>query len=157
MLVLVDLEETLIESWEEPFLLPGRASLVRNFLQQHPQAELGLMSWAVYHDRDLGVFHQNLQADLEQLLERKFSPRWTLHLDHWGQELLQSTRKHIPRSELFDIFGKAEVFLALARHHPEWRDREVVLFDDAFDDLTIEVPGRGTRAQIINIKRPRGR
>lgn len=155
MLVLVDLEETLIESWQEPFFLPGRIALVRDFLQQHPEAELGLMSWAVYHDQDMGVFQRTLQADLERLLERPFSPRWTLHLDQWGQELFDCTRKRLPREELFDVFGKADTLLALARHHPEWVQREVVLFDDAFDDMALEIPGRGTKARIVNVKQPR--
>ena len=154
MLVLVDLEETLIESWSEPFFLPVRIGIVRDFLQEHPEAELGLMSWAVYHDADLETFRQSLQADLERLLERPFSPRWMLHLDQWGTELFKSTHKRLPREELFDVFGKADVLLALARHHPEWAGREIVLFDDAFDDMTLDIPGRGTQARIVNVKRP---
>lgn len=154
MLVLVDLEQTLIESWNEPFFLPARVELVRDFLRDNPQAELGLMSWAVYHDQDMDVFRRTLQADLERLLERPFSERWLLHLDQWGTELFTCTHKRLPREELFDVFGKADVFLALARHHPEWVGQEVVLFDDAFDDMTLDIPTRGTQARIVNVVRP---
>ena len=155
MLVLADLEETLIESWHEPSFLPSRAAMVRDFLQTHPQAQLGLMSWAVYHDEDMATFKRTLQDDIERLLGHAFTPRWTLHLDGWGQELFACTRKRLPREELFDVFGKPDVLLALARHHPEWVNEDIVLFDDAFDDLTLEVPGRGTTARIINVKTPR--
>lgn len=152
MLVLVDLEETLIKSWQEPHLLPGRATMVKDFLIAHPGAQMGLMSWAVYHDRDMQVFCEDMQPMLETFLEHTFSRRWTLPLDRWGQELFGCTGKRLPREELFDVFGKVDVLLALARHHPEWVGQEVVLFDDAFGDLTLEVPGRRTRCSIINVK-----
>lgn len=154
VLVLVDLEQTLIESWEEPFLLRGRAALIRDFLAAHPEAELGLMSWAVYHDHDLATFRQRLQPDLEAFLGRCFAPRWTLHLDQWGLELGRCTRKQLSREDLFDLFGKAEVFLMLARFHPEWAGQEVVLFDDAFEACHLTVPDRGCQARIVNVLRP---
>ena len=71
----------------------------------------------------------------------------------WARELTRATGKILPMDELFDIFGKEEVFLALARRHPEWAGRAVVLWDDAFEDVEMWVPGRNTHACIHNIIR----
>lgn len=151
MIVLTDLEETLIQSWQDPVALPDRAAVVRRFLADWPEARLGLMSWAVHDDADLSTFTRDLQPAVEHLLGRPFDARWRLSLDQWGAELFGCTRKRLPREELFDVFGKADLFLALARHHPEWQDETILLFDDAFDDLMLEVPGRRTQARIVNV------
>lgn len=152
-LVLLDLEETLIQSWHEPWYLPARIAKVRAFLEQHPGAEMGLMSWAVYHDEDLEVFRAKMQEDLEEQLGQAFEPRWVLHMGDWANEVFQWGRKHLSRDDLFDLFGKDQVFLFLARNHPEWQGRQVVLFDDAFEDLVLTIPGTQTHARIINILR----
>lgn len=151
MLVLADLEQTLIESWDQPVLMPHRAGMVRDFLAAHPDAELGLMSWAVYDDRDMDIFRRQMAPDLEQFLGRSWCRRWTLSLDQWGQELSRATNKFLPRQELFDIFGKAEVFLALGRAHPEWVARQIVLFDDAFGSCQLVVEDRNTTARIVSV------
>ncbi len=153
-LVLLDLEETLIQSWHEPYFLPGRIAKIRDFLERHPGSELGLMSWAVYHDEDLAVFHTTLRADLESMLGQAFDARWVLHMGGWADEVFRWARKRLTRDDLFDLFGKDQVFLLLARRQPEWQGRHVVLFDDAFEDLVLEIPGTQTTAQIINVLRP---
>lgn len=152
-LVLLDLEQTLIGSWSDPVLLPGRIEAIARAISATPDAQMGLMSWAVYDERDMAVFHAQHQQVLEQALGHSFAPRWLLTMDQWGQELARCTGKLLPRDELFDIFGKDEVFLRLARSHPEWEAREVVLWDDAFPSCTLDVPARNTRASIINVIR----
>ena len=152
-LVLLDLEETLIQSWFEPWFLVDRIAKVRRFLEQHPGSEMGLMSWAVYHDEDLATFRTTLQADLEHQLGQAFEPRWTLHMGDWAGEVFQWGRKRLSMDDLFDLFGKDQVFLFLARQHPEWQGRQVILFDDAFEDLELKILGTGTHARIINILR----
>jgi hypothetical protein len=152
-LVLLDLEETLIQSWFEPWFLPQRIAKIRAFLEEHPGAEMGLMSWAVYHDEDMVTFRRTLQQDLEAQLGQAFEERWLLHMGDWANEVFQWARKKLSREDLFDLFGKDQVFLLLARKQPEWQGRLVVLFDDAFEDLTLQVPDQQTEARIINIVR----
>lgn len=154
MIVLLDLEETLIEEWgPHPRLLLDRISCIRDHLGAHPNADLGLMSWAIWKEDDLEKFHARLRPSLEEALGRRFGIRWTLSLEGWARELTRATGKILPMDELFDIFGKEEVFLALARRHPEWAGRDVVLWDDAFEDVEMWVPGRNTHACIHNIIR----
>jgi hypothetical protein len=141
----------MVHSWEQPRLLPGPLACLAAHLAAQPQAQAGLMSWAVYDDEDLAVFAAHLQPALEQALGRAFDPQWVLSLDQWGQALFACTHKNLPREELFDVFGKADVFLALARHDPRWAHRRVTLFDDAFDDMTLVVPTRGTIARIVKV------
>lgn len=154
MLILLDLEQTLIEEWaRHPVLLSRRITCVRHHLAANPDAEVGLMSWAVYRKADMDLFHSHMKPVLEEHLDRSFDERWCLSMEGWGQELTRATNKILPMDELFDLFGKDEVFLALARRHPEWVGRDVVLWDDAFEDLEMWVPGRNTHACIHNIIR----
>ena len=153
-LILLDLEETLIESWRERYLLPNRVEQIKNFLAEHSDAELGLMSWAVYDDKkDLKDFKEDLQEWLEGCLDFKFTERWVLSMDGWADELFKTSKKKIDRSEMFDIFGKEEVFLMLARRHPEWSNRKVVLFDDAVEHCILDLPDRNNSAQMFNVKK----
>lgn len=154
MLVLADLEETLIQEWSNPLLIPGRISIIRDHLQQHPTAQLGLMSWAVWDSRDLDIFNRTLRPILEQELGHNFDERWTLSMDEWGQEMFTHARKRLDRDEMFDLFGKEDVFLILARRHPEWLGRQIFLFDDAVPNAKFSILDKGTHAHMVNIVNP---
>lgn len=152
MLVLADLEETLIKDWSEPVVLPARVEIIKNHLLHNPQAELGLMSWAVWDSRDLDVFNRTLRTEIEERLEHRFCERWMLSMDGWAQEMMVHGRKRLDRDEMFDLFGKEDVFLIMARRHPEWAGREVFLFDDAVPHSTFSLPSINTIAHMVNIR-----
>lgn len=152
MIVLADLEETLIQDWSNPVMVPDRLDIVRQHLMKHPTAQLGLMSWAVWDDRDMDVFNRKLRPMLEEALNHVFCSRWTLSMDGWAQEMLHHGRKKLDRDEMFDLFGKEDVFLTMARRHPEWVDQTVFLFDDAVPHSTFCIPSLNTHAHMINVR-----
>ena len=152
MLVLADLEETLIKDWTDPVFLPARLEIIKNHLANNPHAQLGLMSWAVWDSRDLDVFNRTLRTELEEQLGHRFSEQWMLSMDGWAQEMMIHGRKHVHRDEMFDLFGKEDVFLMMARRHPEWLGQEIFLFDDAVPQSTFSLASRGTVAHMVNIR-----
>lgn len=152
MIVFTDLEETLIKYWSNPVMIPDRLDIVRQHLIKHPHAQLGLMSWAVWHEKDMEAFNHRLRPMLEEALGHHFSPRWALSMDGWAQEMLHHGRKKLDRSEMFDLFGKEDVFLTMARRHPEWAGREVFLFDDAVPASTFSINSGKTLAHMVNVK-----
>lgn len=153
MLVLLDLEDTLIHTWEQPDLLPHLVARVQGVLAQYPDASVGLMSWAVYHAKDLATFRTQLQAPLEAVLGRSFDPTWTLSMDDWARAIFACSGKLLSREDLFDLFSKLETFLFLARHLPAWKDETVILLDDAVPEtFLLQIPERGTRALAVNIR-----
>ena len=62
-LVLLDLEETVVDDWQSRNFLFHKMERVKRFLEQFKPFTLGLMSWAVYDDADLRVFHDELEAE----------------------------------------------------------------------------------------------
>ena len=103
---------------------------VKAELSLHDDVTLGLMSWAVWGDRDKEVFNRTMRPELEEALGMDFDDRVVWSMDDWAAELLQFHRKKLSRQDLFDMFGKQEVLFTLSRSHPLFHKRNVVLFDD---------------------------
>lgn len=154
-LVFLDLEETVIASWDDQTLLPGRIAHIKEFLDgatAHDGVEIGLASWAVWNDRDKSQFNNNLREDLENALGHKFDDRFVWSMDDWAKELFVHTGKLMERSELFDIFGKEEVLIKMARCHPLFSDKNVLLFDDRVEhNLHIVSPNNRSQLLFVNI------
>lgn len=132
MIVFLDLEETLIDNWENGWLLPAKIAVIREmFTGVSPS--IGLMSWAVWDDEDKAKFNSSFRPELEEALGMKFSDElvWSMH--DWARSLLQYSGKHISREDLFDCFSKHEVLFMLSRCHPALKGEQVVLVDDAVE------------------------
>ena len=100
MLILLDLEETVIEDWSNMTLMPRECMAIRSFLRTcHPGATIGLMSWAVWNDRDKALFNKHLRDELEAVLEVKFSDEWLLSMDDWAKMLFHHCKKKLSRDE----------------------------------------------------------
>ena len=133
-LVLLDLEETLVNNWDEFFPLRSGFQRVTDFLKKlEGPTKVGVMSWAVWDDRDKQKLERELPM-LEKLLGRKFDPEWVLSMDDWAKLLFTETGFHVERSEMFDLCKKEDVLFRL-RKAPVFKDHKVFLIDDAVSHL----------------------
>lgn len=156
-LVFLDLEETLIDNWEEMNLnLRGlrrtKAFLNELMMDSGMRPTVGLMSWAVWDARDLSVFETKLRPFLEAELGFKFDNAFLWSMDEWCKQLFVSSRKKLERSDLFDIFGKEETLFRMSRFHQLFANREVFLVDDTVSHwLQVEVPKNGCIVTLLNV------
>ena len=154
MLILLDLEETVVEDWSNMTLLPRECMAIRSFLRTcHPGATIGLMSWAVWNDKDKALFNKHLRDELEAVLEVKFSDEWVLSMDDWSDMLFKHCKKKLSRDDLFDCFGKQEVLFLASRSVPAFKDQFVMLIDDAVEHgLHWESPQNNCTVTMENVK-----
>lgn len=133
MIIFLDLEETLIDNWENGWLLPGKIKTIRG-LRAPFDAKVGLMSWAVWDEKDKAKFNSELRPELEKALGMKFSDEFVWSMDDWAKQLFEFRGKKISREDLFDIFGKHEILFMVSRCHPAFKGHKVILFDDVVED-----------------------
>lgn len=154
MLILLDLEETVIEDWSNMSLMPRECMAIRNWLKTcHPGATIGLMSWAVWNDEDKALFNKHLRDELEAVLEVQFSDEWVLSMDDWSDMLFKHCKKKLSRDDLFDCFGKQEVLFLASRFVPAFKDQFVLLIDDVVEHgLHWESPQNNCTVTMENVK-----
>ena len=154
MLILLDLEETVIEDWSNMSLMPRECMAIRNWLKTcHPGATIGLMSWAVWNDKDKASFNKHLRDELEAVLEVQFSDEWVFSMDDWSDMLFKHCKKKLSRDDLFDCFGKQEVLFLASRFVPAFKDQFVLLVDDVVEHgLHWESPQNNCTVTMENVK-----
>lgn len=129
-LVLLDLEETVVDDWQSRNFLWHKMERVKRFLEQFHPFTLGLMSWAVWDDGDLRVFHDELEGPLSEFFGSTFEAAWSL--DQWQNRLLKCKGLKAERKDMFDCFGKHET-LFMCRNDPLFANRRVLLVDDVVE------------------------
>lgn len=151
VIIFLDLEETLIDNWENGWLLPEKVNAIRAMCAPF-NAKVGLMSWAVWDESDKVKFNTNLRLELEEALGAKFSDDFVWSMDDWAKQLLEFQGKSVSRKDLFDIFGKHEVLFMVSRCHPAFKGHNVILFDDAVEDnLSWHSKANDCKVLICNI------
>lgn len=132
-IIFLDLELTVIHSWEDPVLLMFNFEKIRGILPEN--AHVGLMSWAVWDKKDKDKFNQSLRGEIEDALGIKFSDELLWSMDDWCSELAKNSVKKLTREDLFDCFTKHEVLFMMSRCHPAFRNSNVQLIDDTVEHM----------------------
>lgn len=114
ILLLLDLEETVIDNWHTARLLPENIETIKECFGDCPDTlHVGLMSWAVWDAKDLETFNTDIRPRLEEQLGMKFSDDWVFSMDDWAEFTFWATGKRISRDDFFDMFNKEHVLFAL--------------------------------------------
>lgn len=150
-LILLDLEQTVIPSWDDRWLDPTAITKINATIASMglKHFSLGLMSWAVWNDADIQVFREDLQKPLEDALGASFELVWGM--PQWAEEVFKMTNRRVTMEDLFDMMGKHEVLMA-CRNSPRLQ-RTVLFFDDtAHHGLRMSSP-EGLDLHFFNIDR----
>lgn len=133
-ILFLDLEETLIDDWSTGVLLTKNITAIQDFIHSFPcNPVIGLMSWAVWDERDKLTFNKKFRPVIEDALGWKFDDRFLWSMDDWCNQLFKASGKDISRDDLFDIFGKEEVLFMMSRRHKNFKGASVALIDDAVE------------------------
>ena len=140
--ILFDLEETLIRDWfEDPSLKHVDNPNLIPWIEQQKPFEAGLLSMAVWDERDLAVF--NNRSNLRPFIEKTFKFKFKDDLIFLEKDVLDLARKQtcipfLDRESFGDFFKKKEMMELI------WKDRflssnsELILLDDTVMDLEIK-------------------
>ncbi len=156
MLIFLDLEETLIDNWDNGFLLLPKVDAIRTVIAQMHElfgtVQVGLMSWAVWDEKDKAKFNKDLRDFLETNLKCSFDDAFIWSMDDWCNEVLKCTGKKISRDDVFDLFNKEVILGELCRKHPLFADETILFIDDtATHNMSISVPHRNCMLKCLNI------
>lgn len=133
-LVFLDLEETLIDSWDEGNTLLFNVEKVKSLLTNvgASTVTLGLMSWAVWDSKDKFTFNEKFRKPLEDALGFQFDTNFVWSMEDWQHEASKATGKFLTKEDLFDVCGKQEL-LFLMRNCKKFTNKHVHLVDDKVD------------------------
>ena len=156
MLIFLDLEETLIDEWANGFLLLPKVDLVKALIaQMRMQTEtvrVGLMSWAVWDEKDKVKFNNDLRDFLETNLKCTFDSELTWSMDEWCKEVWKCTNKKVDRTDIFELLDKEAILCLFAKKHPLFKNETVLFIDDtATHNMSVLVPERNCVLKCLNI------
>ena len=155
LIVLLDLEQTLIDDWSTKNFLDVNAVKIRQSGFIASAAKVGLMSWAIHDWKDVNDARQHLIPALEEYFSFRIDPWLPLSMMQWADDVLCYRKLHLDHEDILDMFQKPEILLSVARFHPRFMGHDVVLIDDAFEHgMRFEVPSTDTVVRIVNINAP---
>lgn len=126
-----DLEATMIESWDKPFII--NQEKIFNFLREFPCDEIGIFSFAIWDDKDREHFNKHFKVVLEELFGIRI-----VHIPT-KQELFQAIKKangkQFDFQDFFDFWGKENGFSDWIR---ATQTGTHILIDDMVEDCEMK-------------------
>jgi hypothetical protein len=153
MIVFLDLEQTVINCWDDQSLILRHIEKIKHWLSENNlDVKLGLMSWAVWDENDKNLFNIHIRPRLEEALGKSFNDSFVLSMDDFASKILECCGKMISRDDMFDMFNKETTLFTLTRSHPMFKFEHVFLIDDAVEHgLNWESTNNHCHCTILNI------
>lgn len=159
MILFLDLEETVITNWSDAVLMNDNIKRIKDemncYKTRNVNIRLGLMSWAVWDDKDKECFN-SFRSVLETELEHSFEDELIWSMNDWAEAMLVARGVHLTRQDMFEwmeVFGKVEVLFVLTRSHNTFTGQTVMLIDDIVEhDLQWHSNNNRSVCIIKNIK-----
>lgn len=130
-IVLFDLEETLIESWENPRLLHEENPSIQKWLSTLGAFQSGLLSFAVWDEKDLNTFNKTLREPLEKTFGIEFSdPLMFIKTDLLIKNRVWENKPFLDMNDFDDFFKKDTTMFALWKNEFQRPNTRVILLDD---------------------------
>ena len=145
-ILFLDLEDTIIESWDNPFLI--NVSKIKEWLVQHSFDEIRLFSFAVHSERDALIFNMYMKPAIEQVLDVVIHPDIFVTGNEFkkiGKFFMES----VTHNELFSEIGKYRSFIAWCNIH--FKGNHCVLLDDAFSNETQLLWDSNTQIDFVEV------
>lgn len=138
--IFLDLEQTVIDSWESQCLI--NIEQVRNKLADFGWTDqslhlLHIFSFAIWNEEDERVFRSDIEPRLMGALGAK--ARFIVHrVDQISSELLHSTKVLWERQELITCLGKQDAFVQFCRAKFARTTHCILLDDMVINSVTVD-------------------
>jgi len=147
-ILFLDLEATVIESWEVPVLV--NISKITQILHKLSPRKIGIFSFAIWSDDDLHTFNRIIRPNIERELCISISDdliptKRSIHkkIKEEGKEVFLA-KDFISFDDFTELWSKDRAFIDWCR--ASFTDKRIILLDDIvttckleFPDLTIEM------------------
>lgn len=144
-LLFLDLEETVIESWQNPLLC--NISKVKKFLADFDTKDVRIFSFAVWNENDRREFDFSIKG----LLERAFDVNivWCPTLEEITKEVASFTGCRWELHEISSVWGKHRTFIDFCTS--QFSDIECVLLDDVVPNLELFNKDKNLKIRLVNV------
>lgn len=145
--IFLDLEETVIDSWQSGLLVNSHK--VRDFLADQQVSNVTIFSFAVWNDEDQKTFAKEHQRSLQKALDTHVAECPTVQDFMQADTRLTGVHWHGDVTEFITLRGKMGAFVNWCKlHHP---NHNCVLVDDVVDNVDIVNRDTGTTIRFINV------
>ena len=144
--VFLDLEETVIDSWDSGLLV--NSGKVRDFLQQNSVKSVHIFSFAIWTDKDKVDFDKRLRPFLKRALSTDF--RMVPSVEDMMKVDTAITGVHFDSiTDFLSIRGKQGAFMSFCKHHFDRKHN--VLVDDVVPNAMFHNFDTGLKLQFVNV------
>ena len=145
MKLFLDLEETVINSWNDHRLC--NLSGLRRFFKANAVTEVTVFSFAIYDERDKEYFEKHLKSLVEDALAVKVVA-WP-SVDDLLKTILWKYGTSFDRVELINVWGKTRAFFDFCRATQE---EDCVLIDDVVQHESWVWHDRNLKFTTLNVE-----
>lgn len=146
MNVFLDLEETVIDNWDNAALV--NTTKVKDWLASLGVSKVRLFSFAVYDQRDKDRFNTLLKPFLERVLEVEFLDSPSVD-DFQVADTLVTGLHWDSRHDFIQVRGKLDAFRSWCKH--KFDKQHNILLDDAVPNATWKNDDSGLVLQYVNV------
>jgi hypothetical protein len=133
--VFLDLEQTLIESWDNPWQMNASTAFQSHLLAlKVPNVEFHIFSFAIWNENDVFTFRR-FQRKIESFFNIAISDVIMISDIVSAVKQVRSIQV-LEDSELSQLFGKADSWLDFCKFH---KIHNAILFDDKVEDSSIKI------------------
>ena len=148
-LFFIDLEQTIIESWQAPDLI--NVQRIRSWLEVEKADEIRIFSFAIWNEIDKQRFNDEIKTRIEDALG--------LPVMSWPsvQDMMKADFRHTgirfetghEVSEFIQLRGKKDAFMHFV--FDQYDFHRAVLIDDVVPDLTVAHRKKGWSVELWNV------
>ena len=149
MRVFIDLEETIIESWDNPLLM--NVSKLKDILSTLEVSSVDVFSAAVWNDTDKSIFVSQMKEAIERVLDVVIVDTISMG-DVWFQTQWKSA-KFESICEMTALIGKKRMFEDWCRE--KHFNEHCILIDDSFGNSFLHNSDSGGIVQVIDVNNPK--
>jgi hypothetical protein len=148
-LFFIDLEQTIIESWQAPDLI--NVQRIRSFLEQNNADEVRIFSFAIWNEIDKHRFNDDIKPRIEDALGLpvmswpSVQDMMRADFDHTGDRW----EKGHEVSEFIQLRGKEHAFFNFVCN--QYNFTRAVLIDDVVPDMTRSHRIKGWSVEFWNV------
>lgn len=148
-ILFLDLEETVIEEWGNPFLI--NIPWLRKFIRKEEFTDFGIFSFAISNERDSRHFHTRLKDGIQDSLGIEFNKDLVTTTQDM-KSIIAKRRRILPSKfsdqDFSDFFLKDTAFLEFAS---TFENTKLTLVDDTITDGEFVDTFRSNRVVFVDI------
>jgi hypothetical protein len=146
----LDLEETIIQSWDNPVLIPQNVVNIRRFITSHNITEVFIFSFAIWDKKDAAFFRESgMKHEIEQVLGVRILS-WPSIGEMRDMVFVAERIQYDSDHEFTSLNGKLFSFIKLGTW-VAFPGIHSILIDDTVPNMDIDLPDMDKKISLISV------